>query len=153
MSHPSSAREALLAEAIGEAVAVAGRLQALAKSLDETRAGIASAQQGLHDELAALEERATTSAEHIKLQALRYVARHTDQVARSSADAQTRAMERAARTAFESALDPTLRQVAALLRQVVSVTPGSSSIWIACVIGAIGSSALTVLGVALLWSR
>lgn len=153
MSHPSSAREALLAEAIGEAVAVAGQIQALAKSLEETRAAISSAQQGLHDELAELEERAAASAEHIKVQAVRYIARHTDQVARSAADAQTGAMERAARTALESELAPRLRQVAALLGQLASLQPGSSTIWVACVAGAISTSVLTVLGVALLWSR
>jgi hypothetical protein len=60
MTHPTSTREALLAEALGEAAKLIRQVEALVPTLDRSCQALADAHRGLAGQLAAFEAQVTT---------------------------------------------------------------------------------------------
>ncbi len=102
MNRPSTAREALIVEAIGEVAALIDRVEALAPALDASRLALVQASADVAGQVVAFEKRMVAITENAKAQAIRHIARRTDELARSSLDAQTRAMEEAVRVVFRA---------------------------------------------------
>ena len=103
MSGPNTAREAFIVETLGEVAALLDRVEAVAPALDASRLALIHASAELAGQVTAFESRMAGITENAKVQALKHIARRTDEMARSSLDSQTRAMEEAARMLFTQA--------------------------------------------------
>lgn len=143
MSHPSTAREALIVEAIGEVAALMDRVEALAPALDASRLALTNACAELAGQVTAFENRIAGITENAKVQAIRYIARRTDEMARSSLDTQTRAMEEAARTLFRSELGPALQRFIVPLQLLAERGARPFERWLMHAVTAVATSALT----------
>ena len=93
MNGTSSAREALIAETLGEMAALLDRVEAVAPALDASRLALINASTELAGQVKAFESRMAGITENAKMQAVKHIARRTDEITRVSAEAQTRAME------------------------------------------------------------
>ena len=119
MKPPTTAREALIVEALGEAATLIRQVEALAPRLDESRQALADAHSGLAEHLRTFEAQVLAMPENVKVVAAKRLLAITDEAARKSIDLQSRAMTEAARVAFDAELGPALQRVQSVLRQVI----------------------------------
>ncbi len=148
MTHPSTTREVLIVEALGEAAKLIRQVEALAPALDRSRQALADAHSGLSDQLAAFETQILALTEKAKVVAVKHVLTRTEEAARQSADLQSRAMA-AARVAFGADLGATLQRLQALQSQ-----PGRRwEPWLTHAAAAATASAATWTLAITLWGR
>ena len=114
MNHPSTTREVLIVEALGEAAKLIRQVEALAPALDRSRQALADAHSGLSGQLAEFETQVLALTEKAKVVAVKHVLTRTEEAARQSADLQSRAMADAARVAFGADLGATLQRLQSL---------------------------------------
>lgn len=112
MNSPSTAREALLVEMIGEMATLLDRLEAVAPLLETNRLALISAGDDLAGQVTSFEGRMNRVTDNAKVHAIKHIARRTDEMARTSMEAQTRAMEAAARALFSNEFGPALQRLA-----------------------------------------
>ena len=129
MNHPSTAREALIAETIGEIAALVDRVEALAPALDASRLALVQASAELASQIIAFEHRMTATTENAKVQAVKHIARRTDDMARSSLAEQTGAMEAAAREMFRAELGPALQRLVMPLQHLADLAHRGTYPW------------------------
>ena len=156
MNGTSSAREALLAEALGEMAALLDRLEAVAPALDVSRQALINAGTELASQVTAFESRMAGITENAKMQAVKHIARRTDEITRVAAEAQTRAMEEAARMLFRTEVGPALQRVAMPLQHLADLAhPGAHpwQQWLTHAATAAAASAVTWALAAWLWIR
>jgi ABC-type transporter Mla subunit MlaD len=120
VNRPTTAREALIAEALGDVAQLVDRVEALGPAMDEARRALDRASAGLSRQAEAFERRVTALAENAQSQAVRHIARQTDALTRQSMDTQTRAMAEAARALFAAEIRPALQHLSLPLRQTVA---------------------------------
>lgn len=101
MNHPGSAREVLIAEALGGLARLLERAEALQPAMLESRQALVEAHAQLADQLNAFENHIGALTEKAKVQAVKHILARTDEAARQSVQAQTRAMTEAARAIFK----------------------------------------------------
>jgi hypothetical protein len=118
MNRPGTAREALVAEAIGDAGRLLDRIEGVQPALLESTQALIAAQSELAEHLADFEVRITALTEKSKVVAVKHILSRTDEAARRSVDAQTRAMTDAAQALFKAEIDPALRRLAAPLQDL-----------------------------------
>ncbi|RVT49589.1 hypothetical protein ENE75_18190 [Rubrivivax albus] len=122
MKPATTAREALIAEALGELARLLDRVEALQARSEASRQALDDAQQQLAEQLAGFEARIQALTEQARLQAVQHIVARTDEAARQAIDRQSRAMDDAARVAFGAELGATLQRLqSALARQPVGV--------------------------------
>lgn len=151
MNDLTTAREALVAEALGEVARVAERLDAVVPALDASREALTQASANLSDQLTSFETRMTAIAENARGVAIRHIAKRTDELARSSGEAQLRAMQSAAMTLFRDELHPALQRLAGSLQQQSRLARVES--WLTHAAVAILASGLSWAMAAWLWAR
>jgi hypothetical protein len=138
VSGPATAREALIAEALGELVRVVDRVEALGPALDQAR-------RDLVQQLDHIERRMTLVTDQAKVRAAEHLARCTQDAAAQAVRLQARAMSDAARTVFQHELRSTLATIA---RRDASAPSRRWLQGLGYVATALASSALTVLALA-----
>ena len=74
MSHPSTAREALIVEAIGDVARLIERVEAVGPVVEESCRALQLASMTLRDELAGFERRMAAITEHAKTQTVKHIA-------------------------------------------------------------------------------
>ncbi|MEO5685892.1 MAG: hypothetical protein ABIR54_00900 [Burkholderiaceae bacterium] len=153
MNPPSTAREAMIAEAIGDVIVLLDRLEAVAPSMDATRQALVQARLELAIQVVAFEERMAAITENAKVQAVKHIARRTDEAARGLLDMQTRAMEEAARTLFRAEVAPALQQLVRPLQHLASRAGHPWACWLTHAATAALASAVTWALSAYLWGR
>jgi hypothetical protein len=116
MSHPSTAREALIVEAIGDVAKLVKQVEAASAGLNNSAQALKAASAALGDELAGFERCIAALTENAKVQTVKHIAARTDEAARRSIDQQSRAMADAARVAFGAELGATMQRLHAQLR-------------------------------------
>jgi uncharacterized membrane-anchored protein len=129
MNGTSSAREALIAEALGEMAALLDRVEAVAPALDASRLALINASAELAGQVTAFESRMAGITENAKVQAVKHIARRTEEITRVSAEAQTRAMEEAARMLFRTEVGPALQRVAMPLQHLADLAHRGAHPW------------------------
>jgi hypothetical protein len=112
--NPSTPREVLIVEALGEAAKLIRQVEALAPALDQSRQALADAHSGLSGQLAAFETQVLALTEKAKVVAVKHVLTRTEEAARQSADLQSRAMADAARVAFGAEIGAALQRLHSL---------------------------------------
>jgi ABC-type transporter Mla subunit MlaD len=129
MNSTSSAREALIAEALGEMAELLDRVEAVAPALDASRFALINASTELAGQVTAFESRMAGVTENAKTQAVKHIAGRTDELARGTLDAQKQAMEEAARMLFRSEVGPALQRVAAPLQHLADLAHRGARPW------------------------
>lgn len=156
MNGTSSAREALIAETLGEMAALLDRVEAVVPALDASRMALINASTELAGQVAAFESRMAGITEHAKLQAVKHIARRTEGITRVSAQAQTWAMEEAARMLFRTEVGPALQRVAMPLQHLADLAHRGArpwQHWLTHGATAVVASGLTWALAAWLWAR
>lgn len=151
MNDLTTAREALVAEALGEVAQVAERLESVVPTVDASREALTKASANLSDQLTSFEARVTAVTEHAKGVAIRHIAQRTDELARSAGEAQVRAMQKAATTLLQEELHPVLHRLAGSLQE--QSRPARFESWLTHAAAALVASALSWAIAAWLWVR
>jgi hypothetical protein len=153
VNQPGTAREALLAEAIGDLARLLDRAEALQPAMLESRQSLVDAHTQLADQLAAFESHLTTLTEKAKVLAVKHILARTDEAARRSVDAQSRAMADAAQALFKTQIEPALQRLAWPLQQLVQRVDRPWEQWLTHAATAVVASAATLASAAYLWTR
>lgn len=156
MIPPSTAREALIVETLGDMAALVDRVEALVPALQETRQALIDASAQLSGQLRAFEERMTTITENAKVQAVRHIAQRTDEMARKSMHVQALAIADAARTSLGTEIRPTLQGLVAPLQHLAHLAHQRErpwERWLMHVATAAVASAASWVAAAWLWIR
>ena len=153
MNDLSTAREALIAEAIGEVATLIKRLEAAAPAIDASREALVQAAERMAAQVTAFESRMTGLTENAKLQAVSHIARRSDEMARHALEAQTRAMSEAARQLFTSELGPALQRLVVPLQRLADKGARRGERWLTHAATAAVASALTLALTAWPWAR
>jgi hypothetical protein len=153
MNHPGTAREALIAEVIGDVARLLDRAEALQPAMIESRQAFVEAQTQLADQLADFETRVSAITEKAKVLAVKHILVRTDEAARRSVDVQTRAMAEAAQTLFKAELDPALQRLAMPLQRLALKVDHPWEQWLTHAATAAVASTATWALAAYLWAR
>ncbi len=153
MNPPSTTREALIVEALGEAEKLIRQVEALAPALDLSRQALADAHSGLASQLAAFESQVAALSEKAKVQVVQHILARADEAARRSADVQARAMADAARVAFGAELGATLQRLQATVHPSAGPPRSRWEPWLTHAAAAATASAVTWAVAVTLWTR
>ncbi|MDZ4280309.1 MAG: hypothetical protein U1C04_06015 [Hydrogenophaga sp.] len=129
MSDLVTAREELMAVAIGDLGTLLDRFEKLAPQLEASRMELLSTSTELAERVEAYSKRMDEITQNAKLQAVKHIARRADEMARGTVDTQTRAMEEAARVVFRNEIGPTLQRVTLPLQEVVAMARKGARPW------------------------
>jgi hypothetical protein len=152
MTPPSTTREALIVEALGEAATLIRQVEALVPALDESRQALADAHSGLADQLAAFEAQVAALTEKAKHQAVQHILARTDEAARRSADLQSRAMADAARVALGAELGAALQRLQSAIQPLADRPGRHWAPWLTHGAAVATGSAVTWALGAMLWA-
>ena len=119
MNTPGSAREALIAEAIGDLGLLIDRAEALRTAMAQSRQSLVDAHAQLADQLAAFEAHVTALTERAKVLAVKHILARTEEAARRSIEEQSRAMADAARVAFGAELGAMMQRLQSALQPLI----------------------------------
>ena len=143
MVRPTTAQEALLAEALGDAAELFDRVEVLTRQLDATRQALNDANLELQSRLVALEAVSAASTK-------RPTAAHTDQTARQTmlalqllTKSQTGVVRETVRQTLAEQFDPRLAEHAELLQKLLSRIEPPWDGWLTQIASAACSAALT----------
>jgi len=111
MSDPSTAREALIVEAIGDVAKLLDRLEAVVPAVREACQAVHQAGQDLNEQIRDLDRRMAVTTQSAKNMVVKHIAAHTEDAARRTVDQQSRAMADAARVAFGAELGAAMQRL------------------------------------------
>lgn len=147
MNCPSTAKEALLAEALGDMASLVDRLDLMAPKVDASRQALLKSSESIAREIAKFAPDMQAFTHHAKVQTEKYVNRHLTEATASSREAQLRAMQEGAREMFKKEVDPVVRQVSAQLQQLALLAQPRKNPWVPW----LTHGAAFVTGAALTW--
>jgi hypothetical protein len=119
VNRPSTAREALIAEAIGDVAQLLDRVEALMQGMEGARQAQAATAIELGRQLGAVDSYMAAITDRARTRAVEHIVRRTNEVAARSLEAQTRAMTDAARSLFDEEVDATLQRLCMSLQRLV----------------------------------
>jgi hypothetical protein len=115
----SSAREALVAELIGDVAKLLERVDTIAPAIDSARHETTLAAHELAASLAPFKAQIGQFADQTKKTAAQHIVAYANEAGARMLEVQRHAMSASARTIFEEELQPTLRELAAKLERLV----------------------------------
>jgi hypothetical protein len=127
--NPNTAREVLIAEAIGDLARLLQQADALALTMERAHQAVSKANADLRDHLAAFEGRVNTISEAAKTKVVRYMAANADHATRLAIDLQSRAMADAAKVAFGTEFDNTMQRMQSALRLLFDLRTRQKDRW------------------------
>lgn len=130
MTDPTTAREALIVEAVGEGAKLIRQVEALAPVLDDLCQALLLADAHLRDTLATFESRMTAITENAKTRTVHHLAARVDEAARRSIEQQSLAMADAARVAFDAELGTTMQRLHSALQLLIEQTERRWERWL-----------------------
>jgi hypothetical protein len=148
-----TAKEALLVEAIGDFVTLMQRIETLQLAMDESHQALASANDGLRDQLAAFEGRMNAVTETARTKAVRHLVAHVDNATRRSIELQSRAMSEAARVAFGAEFSATMQRLQSALQWLLEQRARRWERWLTHALAAGAGSAVSLGLTALFLAR
>ena len=143
MNRPTTAREALIVEALGDVAVLLDRVESLTSSMEVGRLALAKANAELGDRLNAFETGMVSITQQAKARTVEYIVRHTGEATRLSIEAQTRAMNEAARLAFAAQVGSTLARLTTSLQQLIQRVDRPWDLWLTHAATAACSAVLT----------
>jgi len=143
MTGPSTAREALILEALGEVAVLLDRVESLNLSMETHRLGLLGANTELAERLKAFEAGMSSITQNVKARAVEHILRRTSEVTSLSVETQARAMAAAARLAFSAQVDSNLTRLASSLQQAIQRVDRPWDLWLTHAATAVVSAAVT----------
>lgn len=143
MSRPSTAREALIVEAIGDVARLLDRVESLAPVIDGARRALGKTSDDFAHQVKAFEGRLAAMTEHAKAKAIEHIAQCADDAARRSTETQTRAMSNAARVLFHTEIGAALQRLSTSLQRSIERLDRPWELWLTHAATAVTSSAFT----------
>lgn len=117
MNGPATAREALIVEALGEVALLLDRVDAQVAAMEAGRKALGHASDALNGQLRTFETRMTSVTQLVQTRAVEHILRRSSRAMSDAIDAQARAMEAAARTAFSGQVDSKLTRLTIALER------------------------------------
>jgi hypothetical protein len=143
MNGQTTAREALIVEALGEVAILLDRIESLTSSMEVGRLALANASAELGDRLKAFEAGIASVSQKVQASAAEQLVRRAVKATSDSIEMQTRAMNTAARLAFSAQVDSNLARLAASLQQVLRRVDRPWDVWLTHAATAAASAAVT----------
>ena len=143
MSEPTTAREALIVEALGEVALLLDRVDSVTSSMEIGRLGLANASAELDSRLKAFEAGTAAVARQVQAKAIEHIVRRTAKATTDAIELQTRAMTAAARLAFSAEVDSNLARLTRSLQQVLHRVDRPWDLWLTHAATAAVSAAFT----------
>jgi phage shock protein A len=143
MNGPTTAREALIVEALREVAHLLDRIESLPSSMEVGRLALANASAELGDRLKAFEAGIASVSQKVQASAAEQLVRRAVKATSDSIETQTRAMNAAARLAFSTQVDSTLARLTASLQQVLHRVDRPWDLWLTHAATAAASAAVT----------
>ena len=143
MSEPTTAREALIVEVLGEVALLLERIESLTSSMEVGRLELANAGAHLDSRLKAFEVGTTSVAQQIQVKAIEHIIGRTGKATSDSIELQARAINAAARLAFSAEADSNLARLDHTLQRVLHRVDRSWDLWVTHAAMAAVSAALT----------
>ena len=122
-----------------------GRVESLQSSMDAGRLALVQANTALGDRLNAFETRMSSITQQAKIKAMEHIVQRTNEATRRSIEAQSRAMNEAARLAFAEQLNPTLGRLTLSLQHLIEQVDRPWEFWLTHAAVAASSAVLTWL--------
>jgi hypothetical protein len=130
VTQPSTAREALIVEALGEIARLVDRVEALAPVMNDAQRAVVQASDQLLHRVVAFEARMATITENAKNKTVEHIARRTDQLARQSLAQQTQAMTESARAICNAEIGTTLQRLASSVHTLAERVERAERPWL-----------------------
>lgn len=146
----STAREALIVEAIGDVVGLLDRLEALAPILDGSRQAAVEASAELSGALEALEGRMAAVSDTARTQVVQHIVQRTEEAARRAQEVQSSAIAEAAREVFRGEVERAMQRLAQAMQAASAAKPPVWEAWLTHAATAVTASAATWL--LIVWS-
>ena len=146
----STAREALIVEAIGDVVGLLDRLEALAPILDGSRQAAVEASAELSGALEALEARMAAVSDTARTQVVQHIVQRTEEAARRAQEVQSSAIAEAAREVFRGEVERAMQRLAQAMQAASAAKPPVWEAWLTHAATAVTASAATWL--LIVWS-
>ena len=153
MHRSSTAREALIAELIGDLAALIERVDRLTPAVDEARLKMTAAAQDLAAGVAPFKAHMVGIAAQTQKTSVQYILSHTNEVAAKLLEVQIQAMTTSARAIVDKEVGPPLRQLARNLEQLVANTHRPWDVWVSHAATAIVSAICSAMLVLYVVSR
>jgi DNA repair exonuclease SbcCD ATPase subunit len=150
---PTTAREALIVEAVGDAARLIRQVEALVPVLDDTCRALLQANEHVRHTLSGFEGRIGAATENAKARTAHYLAAQVNEAARRSIDQQSRAMADAARVAFGAELGATVQRLNTALRPLIERQQRWWQTYLTHLAAAAVASAVTLAITVLPWAR
>ena len=146
----STAREALIVEAIGDVIGLLDRLEALAPILDGSRQAAVEASAELSGALEALEGRMAAVSDTARTQVVQHIVQRTEEAARRAQEVQSSAIAEAAREVFRGEVERAIQRLAQAMQAASAAKPPVWEAWLTHAATAVTASAATWL--LIVWS-
>jgi len=143
MTYPSSAREALIVEALGNVAQLLDRVEALTLSVNAARIALDSASAKLHGDLKALDADIQVVTHQAKVAMVDHVLKRVNKAASEAMATQAQAMTSAARLAFSDQAESNLPRLIKLLQNALQRIDRPWEVWMTHAATACASGFLT----------
>lgn len=130
MNRPTTAREALIVEVLGDMARVVDRVEALVPALDRNRAALSEAGAALRDQVALLEAQANALTHAAKQRVVSHIAQHAQAAATRASELQVHAMRQAARGIFVDEVEPSMQRLASSMSRLADRFEGQRESWL-----------------------
>jgi hypothetical protein len=156
MNRPSTAKEALIAEALGEVATLIDRVEAVAPALHSSRQALVQVSETLVHQVSAFDNRMAALTQKAVEVASTHIVRRANEVTAQTLDAQVLAMKSAARDMFNKEFDPAVLRVVAHLNHLAQLAQREESLWMRWfthVCAFVTGAALACLVLVEIWTR
>lgn len=132
MNSASTAREALIAEALGEVGTLIDRLEALVPAMNESGQTAWRAYENLVERINRFDNQVQNTLNEAESEALRRILRHAEDITRQSLETQAMAMKTTARELLRTEFDPATARVLAQMQELAQRRTSTRMVWIYC---------------------
>ncbi len=129
MTAPSTAREALIAEALGETAQLLDRVERLVPAMMRAQKALAQANTDLVHSINVMGRATSAVTGQAQTKAVEHIAKRTNELTLVALNQQSEAMKQAARAAFGAEADSTVHRLNASLLNAVERTERSNRPW------------------------
>ena len=129
MNRPSTAREALIAETLGDVAALVERVEALAPAMDASRQALVHISEELVNQVATFDNRTEMLTNNAVVVASNLILRRANEVTARTLDTQIQAMHAAAREMFSKEFNPAVLRVVARLDHLAQLDQQKENRW------------------------
>jgi len=130
MNRTTTAREALIAEALGDVALLLDRVDGLTSSMEAGRLALAQASSDLAERVRLFDTDIASITQRAQVRAVEYIVRRSAETARVSNESQTRAMGDAVRHAVAAEVHPALQRLGATLQLLVQRLEHPRDCWL-----------------------